>query len=191
MNREELLEKGFTEEQVTEILNTFHSKNNDMKKQIESLNSQVESLKNVEGEKAELQKKLDAINEANLTEQERLEKEKQEIEKNLAESRVIKNTAKAKDILAGLDIDDDLISTLVSEDETKTINNANLLKTKLETVKNVAITSTKEQLANLDVKPTPSNTTQDGVMTWDTYTKLSQEEQSKFQQEHPDEFAKL
>ena len=191
MNREELLEKGFTEEQVTEILNTFHSKNNDMKKQIESLNSQVESLKNVEGEKAELQKKLDAINEANLTEQERLEKEKQEIEKNLAESRVIKNTAKAKDILAGLDIDDDLISTLVSEDETKTINNANLLKAKLETVKNVAITSTKEQLANLDVKPTPSNTTQDGVMTWDAYTKLSQEEQSKFQQEHPDEFAKL
>lgn len=190
MNRETLLEKGFSEEQVTEILNTFHNQNNEMKKQLEEANKQVESYKKVEEEKANLQKQLDAINEANLTEQEKLAKEKQEIEKNLKESRVIKNTAKAKDILAGLDIDDALISTLVSEDEEKTLNNANLLKTKLENVKNSAITTTKEQLANLDVKPNPSNS-QDGVMTWDKYTKLSQEEQSRFATEHPEEFANL
>ena len=65
MNRETLLEKGFSEEQVTEILNTFHNSNNEIKKQLE------ETKKQVEVDKAELQKQLDAINEANLTEQEK------------------------------------------------------------------------------------------------------------------------
>ena len=44
----------------------------------------------------------------------------------------------------------------------------------------------------MDVKPAPSNNlNQDTQMTWEKFDSLSAEEQSKFEQEHPDEFAKL
>ena len=192
MKREELLEKGYTEEQVTDLLNSFHNANNEMKKENESLKKALESKSALEEQNKSLQSQLDAINEANLTEQEKIAKEREEAEKYLSNAKKINNTAKAKEILAGLDIDDTLIATLVSDDENSTVANANLLKAKIENIREVAITTTKEQLANLDVKPKPSNIPQDdGIMTLEKFNKMSMTEQAIFKRENPDVYAEL
>lgn len=192
MKREELLAKGYTEEQVTDLLNAFHSVNNEVKKENENLRKELESKVALEAEKQNLQKQLDAINEANLTEQEKIAKERAEAEEYLSNAKKINNTAKAKEILAGLDIDDTLVATLVSDDETATINNANLLKAKIENIREIAITTTKEQLANLDVKPNPTNIPQDDdVMTLDKFNKMSLTEQVNFKRENPDVYAEI
>ena len=185
MRREELLAKGYTEEQVTDILNTFHGIN----KENESLKSELQTSK---GSNEELQKQLNAINEANLTEQEKIAKKEAEIEKNLANAKRIYNTAKAKDILAGLDVDDTLINSLVSDDENVTINNATLLKTKLETVKDLAVKKTREEIANLNVKPTPTNIPQEPEgMTVDKFNKMTMTEQAMWKRENADEYNNL
>lgn len=188
MKREELLAKGYTEEQVTDLLNTFHSVN----KENQILKSELENASSIETKYKELQKQLDDINKAKMSDQERLEEEKKEIAKNLRESKIIVNKAKAKEILAGLDIDDGLIDTLVNEDETITLNNANLLKNKFDSFKETVAKQTKESIANIDVKPTQTNIPQTSdKMTWEKYTQLSQEEQNRFAIENPTEFANL
>lgn len=185
MKREELLAKGYTEEQVTDILNTFHGLN----KENETLKSELETTK---GSNTELHKQLDAINEANLSEQEKLEKQKAEIEKNLANAKRIYNTAKAKDILAGLDVDESLINTLVSDDENVTINNATLLKTKLETVKDLAIKKTREEIANLNVKPAPTNVPQgDDVMTKEKFMKMTMTQQKEWKDKNESAYKEM
>ena len=178
MKREELLAKGYTEEQVTDILNTFHG-----------LNKENEKLKNdlqtKDSTNVELQNQLNAINEANLSEQEKIAKKEAEIEKNLANAKKIYNTAKAKEILAGLDIDDNLISNLISDDENVTINNATLLKSKIEEVREATIKKTKEEIANLNVKPTPTNIPQgDDLMTKEKFVKLSLTEQKAWKDQN-------
>lgn len=192
MKREDLLAKGYTEEQVTDLLNTFHSANNEVKKENETLRKELETKSNVEAKASELQKQLDAINEANLTEQEKIAKEREEAEKYLSNAKKINNTAKAKEILAGLDVDDGLIATLVSDDETLTINNANMLKSKIENVRELAIKSTKEEISNLNVKPNPSNIPQsDDVMTKEKFNSMSLTDQLIFKRENPEEYAKI
>ena len=192
MKREELLAKGYTEEQVTDLLNTFHNVNNEVKKENESLRKELEDKSALEVKNQELQKQIDAINEANLTEQEKIAKEREEADKYLSNAKKINNTAKAKEILAGLDIDDTLVATLVSDDENSTIANANLLKAKIENVREVAITATKEQLANLDVKPNPTNIPQDDAgMTLEKFNSLSLTDQMLFKRENPDVYAEL
>lgn len=192
MKREELLEKGYTEEQVTDLLNSFHNANNEVKKENESLRKALESKNALEEQNKSLQSQLDAINEANLTEQEKIAKEREEADKYLSNAKKINNTAKAKEILAGLDIDDTLIATLVSDDEQTTINNANLLKNKINTVREVAITTTKEQLANLDVKPNPTNIPQEDTgMTLEKLNSMSLTDQLMFKRENPDVYADL
>lgn len=185
MKREELLAKGYTEEQVTDILNTFHGIN----KENESLKSELQTSK---GSNEELKKQLNAINEANLTEQQKLEKEKAEIEENLANSRKIYNTAKAKEILAGLDIDDKLIERIVSDDETITINSANSLKDTILAVKDLTMKKTREEIANLNVKPTPTNIPQESdVMTAEKFSKMSMTDQMMWKRENADEYNNL
>ena len=193
MKREDLLAKGYTEEQVTDLLNTFHSANNEVKKENENLRKELENKTQVEAKANELQKQIDAINEANLTEQERIAKEKEEADRYLSNAKKINNTAKAKEILAGLDIDDTLIATLVSEDENATINNASLLKSKLESVREIASKNAREEISNLNVKPEPSNVPQsdEGSMTLDKFNKMSLTEQVNFKRENPDVYANL
>jgi len=192
MKREDLLAKGYTEEQVTDLLNSFHSANNEVKKENENLRKELESKSAFEQKAKELQQQIDAINEQNLTEQEKIAKERAEADKYLSDAKKINNTAKAKEILAGLDIDDTLIATLVSDDENATINNATLLKTKIENVKEVAITTTREQLANLDVKPNPTNISQkDTGMTLEKLNSMSLTDQLMFKRENPDVYAEL
>ena len=127
-----------------------------------------------------------------MTEQEKLEADKKTAEENLKQSRIILNKAKAKEVLSGYDIDDELINSLVNDDETLTLKNANLLKTKMDTFKDSVTKEVQSQITSLDVKPTPTNIPQkDDAMTLDKFNNLSAEEQNKFIEEHPEEFENL
>ena len=94
--------------------------------------------------------------------------------------------------MAGLNISEDIINSLVRDDEATTLTNANNLKSQIENMREETIRKTKEELATIDVKPNISNVRQnDNEMTWEKFTKLSQEEQNKFAKENPEEFEKL
>lgn len=193
MKREDLLAKGYTEEQVTDILNTLHSVSKDKDKQIADLQSEVLTKGEFETKYNAAQHQLDEMNKANMTEQEKFEAMKKEAETNLRNSKIIVNKAKAKEILSGLDIDESLINTLVSEDEQATINNANLLKNRFTTFKDTVEKQTRESITNLNVKPDTTNVPQqdDGVMTLDKFYKMTNEEQIKFVNENPEAIQNL
>lgn len=193
MKREELLAKGYTEEQVTDILNTLHSMSKDKDKKIADLQSEVLTKGEFETKYNTVQHQLDELNKANMSEQEKYEAMKKEAEENLRNSKIIVNKAKAKEILSGLDIDESLINTLVSEDENVTLNNANLLKNRFTTFKDTIEKQTRESITNLNVKPKTTNVPQkdDSVMTFEKFASMTNEEQTKFAMEHPEELAKL
>jgi len=174
MKRETLLEKGFSEEQVTDLLNMFHEtnqKNND-------LQNEVNKLKDFETKYNSIQSQIDEINKSKMTEQEKIEADKKAAEENLRKSQIIYNTAKAKEILAGYDVDESLIDNLVKGDETSTINSANQLKSLLDSKIESTTLKVKEELSNLSAKPNPSNVPQnDDVMTKEKFDKLSMTEQ--------------
>lgn len=196
MNREkarEILGEGATEEQITNLLNNYHI---DESAKIKDLETKVNSLteqNNKYSDYDSIKKQLDDINKANMSEQEKLEAQKKEIEKNLKDSRIIVNTAKAKEILAGLDLDDDTISLVVTDDETSTINRANNLKSKFDTMKENVAKQTKESLTNVDLKPTITNVNQNEnvIDSFEKFGKLSSAEQEKWINEHPQEFQNL
>ena len=134
MNRDlarQILGEGATEEQITNLLNNFHNMEKAKNDEIATLKAENSKYSDYDAIKS----KLNEIEKANMTEQEKLEQMKKETEMNLKNSRIIVNTAKAKDILVGLDLDDDTIAMLVSDDEAKTINNATKLKEKFDTLK--------------------------------------------------------
>lgn len=188
MKRETLLEKGYTEEQVTDILNTFHGIN----KENEKLKSDLLEKADFEAKYNEVQSKLDKINEENLTAQEKIELNLKQAEADRKQARIELNTTKAKNILANYEVSDELVATLVSEDESVTIKNATALKNKFDAFKDTVEKQTKESIQNLDVKPNPTNVPQgEDVMTWDKYVNMSQEEQNKYATEHPQEFSNL
>ena len=188
MKREELLAKGYTEEQVDEVLGIYHQ--ND--KRVKDLERQIEEDKAVKVKNQELQKQIDDINEANLSEQEKLAKKEAEIETRLSNARKIENTAKAKEILASYDVDDELISRLVSDNSEDTVNMANLFKAKIDAIRTAVANETREKLANADVKPTPTNISQDdGTMTLEKFKAMTLTEQLMFKRENPDTYAEI
>ncbi len=196
MNREEarkILGEGATEEQITNLLNSWHIQESAKVKELETQVSSLTEQNSKYSDYDSIKKQLDDINKANMTEQEKLEQMKKETEANLKNSRIIVNTAKAKEILTGLDLDDELISLVVSDNADKTIANANKLKAKFDSQKDIVAKQTKETLINVDLKPTVSNVNQndDGIMTFEKFGNLSAVEQEKWINEHPTEFENL
>jgi len=182
------LAKGYTEEQVTDLLNMFHSQNTE----ISNLNKKLEGKAEIEKQYADLQKQIDDINKEKLTEQEKLDLMKKETEQNLKNSQKIYNKAKVKEILAGYDIEDGIIDSFVTDNEETSINGANLFKARLDTI--IADTTKKVQdsIASIDVRPNASNNpNQDAAMTFEKFSQLSATEQEKFITEHPQEFENL
>lgn len=184
IKREDLAAKGYTEEQITDILNTYHKMGEEVKKANEAA-SQSKTL--ADG----LQKQIDDINKANMTEQEKLEEMKKETALKLADAKKTYNTAKVKEILAGYEVEDDIISKLIDEDETASLNNANLFKNRLDTIIANTTKKTREAITSVDVKPAASNVPQDAGMTFDKFGELSVEEQEKFIAEHPTEYKNM
>ncbi len=188
MKREDLLAKGYSEEQVTDLLNMYHEQNSEISK----LSKQLESKNQVEATNAALQKQLDDIKKANMTEQEKFEQMKRETELNLANSKKIYNKAKVKEILAGYDIEDDIINSFVSEDETSSINGANLFKSRLDTIIANTTKQVQEKISNIDVKPNPTNVPQESdVMTKEKLQKMSMTEQKHWKDENPEKWKEL
>lgn len=196
MTRQELLDKGFTEEQATIYLNDFHTLNNSKR----DLEDKIANLSNKDQELEGLKAQLDAINKEKMTEQEKIELMKKEAEdnlkkanENLKQSSKVLNKAEVKTILAGVNISDTIIDTLVSDDKEKSIANATTLLESINSMKEKIEKETIESIANKDIKPTPGNKDPNNLsqMTWDKFNKLSVEEQNKFAEENPEEFKKL
>ena len=188
MDREKarkILGEEATEEQITNLLNNWHIDENAKVQELEAQINSLNAVANKYSDYDEIKSKLTEIEKANMTEQEKLEAQKKEIETNLKQSRIIVNTAKAKEILAGLDLDDDLISLVVSDDADKTISSANKLKAKFDSQKENVAKATKESLTSLDLTPSISNVNQNEGMTLDKFGNMSAEEQIKWMNENP------
>ena len=195
MTREEarkILGEGATEEQINNLLTNYHV---DESSKIKELEAKINTLKNDKSKYSdydEIKKQLDDINKANMTEQEKLEEMKKEIEKNLKDSRITKNEAIARKILAETNISENLLARLIDEDEQTTINNANEYLNSYNSIKDEVAKKTKEDLTTLDIKPGISNVSQgENDMTFDKFRTLSVDEQNKFAEEHPEEFENL
>ena len=189
MTREEaknILGENATEEQITNLLNAYHVNESNKVKDLEAKLNGLQEQSKKYSDYDEIKAKLEEINKANMTEQEKIAKEKEEIAKNLAESRIIKNTAKAKDILAGLNVNDAIISRLVSENEDDTLKSVNELKAMLESQKELVAKETRESLTNVNLDPTLPNVNQnDDAMTFEKFGSMSAEEQEKWIAENP------
>lgn len=190
-----ILGENATEEQISNLLNAFHEKESETKKQTDDTKKELDDLKkqlNKYSDYDTIKKQLDDINKANMTEQEKMEEQKKEIAENLRQSRIIVNTAKAKEILAGESVDEELLNRIVTDDTDTTIALANKFKETLNTLKTNVEKQTRESLSTQDLKPSITNVTQDGgAMTLEKFYDLSAEEQDKFIEEHPDEFNNL
>lgn len=194
MKREELLAKGFTEEQVTEILNMHHNEALQVNKENERLKGELASANEKISGYSNMEKEYNDYKQSLMTEQEKFEAMKKEAAQNLAMSKRVYNEAQAKTILAEIGgIDEAVLKSIVSEDSEKTIANANALVSMFKTRQEETIKKTKEEIQNANILPTPSNvpTGEQVIKTFDDFDKLTYEEQDKFQREHPEEFEKL
>lgn len=192
MTRDEvkkILGENATEEQITNTLNALHNQTNVLNKQIEDYKAKESKYSDYD----DIKKQLEEINKANMSEQEKLQAQKEEAAKYLHEAKLIRNKAKVMEILAGKGFDEEIIDSIVGEDENLSVAKAQKLVNRLDTVIADTKKKTEEELANLNVKPNLSNTNpnNDGAMSWEEFSKLSQEEQNKFAEENPEEFAKL
>ena len=196
MSREEvkkMLGENATDEQVTTILNAIQQEKSRADSYEKQLNAQNLINQENENKYKELEAKLGEIEKEKMTEAEKLQFKEKEIEKNLAESRKTLAKAKAQEIFSKVGItDEEIIKTVVSDNIDTTIANATMIADKFKSVQEETIKKTKEEIANLDVKPTPSNVTQgeDG-MTLEKFYNMSAQEQEKFISENPEEFNNL
>lgn len=183
-----ILGDGASEEQITNLLNAFHNSSKEAKNKIDELNAKLSKISDYD----DIKKKLDDINKANMSEQEKLEADKKLTAETLKKAQIIYNTAKVKEILSGESVDDNLISNLVTDNEEVSIANANALKQTLTNLKDSVEKKTRESLATANLKPSITNVTQgEDVMTFEKFSKMSAIDQEKFITEHPDEFDKL
>lgn len=188
--REYWLEKGYTEEQVTEILNGFHESSKGLQKELADIKAQNVTYAN---DNATMKTRLEEIDKANMSEQEKLEQMKKETLKNLSDSKKILNSAKAKEILTETGISgeelDKVVNSIVSEDEKLTIENATNIATIYKDIKEQTVKKTKEDLLNMNLKPNYSNKdSNNGIMTREEFNKLSYNEQKKLKDERPEEY---
>ena len=95
------------------------------------------------------------------------------------------------ELLAGENVDEAIINSIVTDNLETTMATANALKTNLAAIKDSVANKTKESLSTLDLTPTISNVPQNDSMTMDKFLDLSAEEQNKFMTEHPTEFSNL
>lgn len=194
MRREDLISKGYTEEQVTELLNLFHSENQETTKENERLKGELAGANEKIAGYSNMEKEYNQYKQSQMTEQEKFEAMKKEAEKNFAMSKRVYNEAQAKTILAEIGgVDESVLSSIVSEDSDKTVANANALVNMFKTREQETIKKTKEQIQNTNILPNPSNVPEDKgiITTFEEFDKLPYEEQDKFQREHPKEFENL
>lgn len=188
-----ILGENATEEQIKALLDKFHEKDSELRNKTNELAAITNELSQTKTDLSTAQQRLNDIDKANMTEQEKITAMKKEAEKNLDDSKLIKAEAEVTKRLATIGItNDELIKSMITPDIEASIKRADIYVDSFNAMKENTIKETTENLAKVDIKPTPSNTSQsDGVMTWEKFTQLSDVEQDKFQKEHPDEFDNL
>lgn len=192
MNREEIkkiLGENASEEMISNLLNSFHNAEKNNSEKIAQLQTQLNGYSDYE----EMKTKVNQYETEKMTETEKMEKMKKEIENNLAESRITKNKAKVMTILSALEIDEDIIDTIVSEDETKSINNANKILNKINAIKDSVKKQTEANLVNMDLTPTTTNINpnESNIMTADKFSKMSMLEQKQWKDSNPETYSEL
>lgn len=189
MNRDkarEILGEGATEEQITNLLNNYHLEESAKVKDLENKINDLTQTNSKHSDYDTIKKELDDIKKANMTEQEKLEEMKKATEENYRVSRMAVARAKAKEILAGENLTDDDIEDLVCDDLDKTIAKATRWKNNINNIKTNIEQITTEKLTKVDLKPTMSNVNQnDAIMTFEKFSNLSAEEQSKWLEQNP------
>lgn len=193
LKREDFLEKGYSEEQITDLLNMFHNDRQNDLTEMENLkktNNEIsQKFNNVNGE-------LQKIKNANLTEQEKIEKMLKEAQETVERANAkeksankVYNKAKAKEILAEYNLDDGLIDTLVTDDEALTLKNVNDWKKAIDNMNQNIIKKTKEEISNIDVRPNPTNVVQqpDG-MTQEKFDKMTLTERKLLKDNDPETY---
>lgn len=194
IKREDLLAKGFTEEQVTEILNIHHNESQQVNKENERLKAELVGANEKLAGYSNMEKEYNDYKQSLMTEQEKFEAMKKEAAQNLAMAKRVNNEAQAKAILAEIGgVDETVLNSIISEDSEKTIANANALVAMLKAREEQAIKKTKEDIQNLNILPNPSNVPsgEKVIKTFEDFDALSYDEQVKFAEEHPDEFNNL
>ncbi len=198
MTREEakkLLGESATEEQITALLEKFHQEQDDLKKQVTTLEADNKKLSNSNTELQEYKTKYTELEKNNMTKEQLLEAREKELVEKTKKTDLLNNSIKAKSILIGAGITEDraeeLVNSIVKEDEAATLASANLLAQSFKVTEENAIKKTKEELLTSNIKPNPSNIMHDSTMTKENFFKLSQEEQNKFIQENPEAFYNL
>ena len=196
MTRDEakkILGETATEEQITNFLNNYHLNENAKVKELQDQLSELKSENSKYSDYDAIKSKLNEIEQANMTEQQKIEQMKKETENNLRESRIIVNTAKAKEILAGESIDEKLIDSLVDDNLENTIAKATMFKQTLTNLKDSVAKQTKESLVNADLKPTIPNVNpnENVIDSFEKFANLSAEEQSQWLQDNPNGLEKL
>ena len=181
-----ILGESATEEQITNLLNNYHVQESAKAKELQEENARLKAENSKYGDYDNIKKQLDDINKANMSEQEKLDAQKKEIEKNLKESRITVARAKAKEVLAGEGLTDEQIEDLVSDDLEATISRANRWKTTINAIKDTTAKATTESLTKIDLTPTMSNVNQNNnVMTFEKFSTMSDIEQEKWLQDNP------
>lgn len=199
MTREEakaFLGEGATDEKVTALLNQFHKEQKGLQDEIAGLKTQVTNLTDDNTNLKTFKSELDQIKKANMSEKELLEAERKALAAERKATAIERNSAKAKTILANIGMDeasiDAMIKTFVSDNEESTIASATLFANSFRGVQESTAKKTKEDLASVNIKPTPTNVAQTTeAMTREKFMKLSQADQNKFIKENPEEFYKL
>lgn len=198
MTREEakkLLGESATEEQITALLEKFHQEQDDLKKQVTTLEADNKKLSNSNTELQEYKTKYTELEKNNMTKEQLLEAREKELVEKTKKTDLLNNSIKAKSILIGAGITEDraeeLVNSIVKEDEAATLASANLLAQSFKVTEENAIKKTKEELLTSNIKPNPSNIMHDSTMTKENFFKLSQKEQNKFIQENPEAFYNL
>lgn len=196
LKREDLLQKGYSEEQISDLLNLFHT----------DRQSDLAKMTALETEKNEISSKFQAVNSelqqmknANLSEQEMIDQKLKEAEEKVRlasekqkDANKIYNKAKVKEILAEYNLNDELIDTLVTDDEVTTLKNANNWKSAIESMNESVTKKVKEQITNKDVRPTQTNVPQgEDIMTKDKLLKMSLTELKMWKNENHDKYEEL
>ena len=191
MTREDarkILGEEATEEQISNLLNNVHNSLKTKEDEIKTLREKVDS----QGDYDSIKAQLDEINKAKMSEEEKIAAKLKEAEQKKAEADIIYNTAKAKEILSGYNVPEDLVKSLVKPDEATTISNANMLKSQMDTLKDKVTKDVTDKIASLDVKPNPTNVPQgDDKMTREKFEKMTMLEQKQWKDENLDAYHEM
>lgn len=193
MNREEIkriLGENASEELTSSLLNAFHNAEKTNTDKIASLQKELTSYSDYN----DVKKKLNQYETEKMSEAEQIEKMKNEATQYLKDAKITNNKAKVMTVLASVDIDEDIINSIVTEDEVKSLENANKILNKINSIKAEVEKQTKDSLMNMDLKPTITNADPNedsNVMTKEKFNSLSMLDQKQWKDANEEKYREL